>query len=1088
VECWQPESAPVDTLRAWTERVSYLYVVLDQFEEYFLYHPPGDQQGLDAGLVSLLTARDLRVHVLLSLREDCLSLLDRFKGKVPDLWDNSLRIGHLDLASAEEAVRGPVAAYRDLHGDNARPADIERGLIDELLASPDLRAHREMATDGGPALVPADGVPRIETSYLQLVLRRLWQDAVDRGEPVLRRARLDALHGPKAIVRQHLDEAMRELSTAEADVAIDVLRFLVTPSKTKIALMAEDLAALTPHTANEVNAVLEKLATGSNRILRRVLPPYVPVHGDSAGPPARYEIFHDVLAEPILTWRGERAAERELRREREEAAEKVKEAHEDASRARKRALASLAIAGLALVLLALAAAGWWRADRAEDKASSQQLGSAGLTSLPLDPDASVRLALRGLARQRTPEAEEALRTALPASRLRGILPVKSFGLKADFGANGRLATGDSGGFLRVWDWGARRELVRLHEADWVEDVSLADRGDLLLDLSHWHASLWRVGDCLNGRACRPVWKPDDEDLTAARLSPDGTTVALANTDTVTLYDVQACASGGACRPERREVLHTSEGTVGLAFGETTDTLATIDSRAVSVWQRRNGRFRREHRVSGPWGQPRVVAISARSGLLAAAGDMRARVWDLRRCRPTCSVVGTADLPDWVNDVEFNPQGTRLVLADEDGNARVWDRRISEPVAVLRGHPGTIFAATFDPTGTTVATAGADGTIRLWDATTGQVIAESSSWINGATFTRDAKAIVVGASDGTVRLFDSSGDRRPLATMLVTVGAAATRDERRRAKVAGTYLFSGATSARAAMVDVAEPSPNGRWIFTGDEDGYLERWDVGECRKMVVCPTYAGTELGDDNVNPARNPVWAVSASADNRLVAAGYAYDGGVKLFDVGGKELAALSRDAIHGETLAVGFLGRGRRLITTSSNGDAIVWDVSGCARGRCKPRAVRTLRQTEPIYDVASSADGSRIVTGSGDRVARIWSLTGPKTAAVELHGHSSNVRAVAFDRSGTRVATAGDDKTTRVWDAETGRVLGVMEMHSAQVSSVDFDPRDPSLILSASTDGSARMYRCTVCRPLSELRQMAEAEQRRVHRSARLLRSP
>ena len=35
---WQPGGPVVPTLRAWTERVRTLLVVLDQFEDYFLYH------------------------------------------------------------------------------------------------------------------------------------------------------------------------------------------------------------------------------------------------------------------------------------------------------------------------------------------------------------------------------------------------------------------------------------------------------------------------------------------------------------------------------------------------------------------------------------------------------------------------------------------------------------------------------------------------------------------------------------------------------------------------------------------------------------------------------------------------------------------------------------------------------------------------------------------------------------------------------------------------------------------------------------------------------------------------------------------
>ena len=49
LRAWAPGEPPADTLRAWTERVRTLLVVLDQFEDYFLYHPAEDGEGTFAG-------------------------------------------------------------------------------------------------------------------------------------------------------------------------------------------------------------------------------------------------------------------------------------------------------------------------------------------------------------------------------------------------------------------------------------------------------------------------------------------------------------------------------------------------------------------------------------------------------------------------------------------------------------------------------------------------------------------------------------------------------------------------------------------------------------------------------------------------------------------------------------------------------------------------------------------------------------------------------------------------------------------------------------------------------------------------------
>ena len=71
-------------MRAWTSRVRPLLVVLDQFEEYFLYHPDEDGAGTFAvEFPRLVNEPNLRVNFLLSIREDAWAKLDRFEGRIP---------------------------------------------------------------------------------------------------------------------------------------------------------------------------------------------------------------------------------------------------------------------------------------------------------------------------------------------------------------------------------------------------------------------------------------------------------------------------------------------------------------------------------------------------------------------------------------------------------------------------------------------------------------------------------------------------------------------------------------------------------------------------------------------------------------------------------------------------------------------------------------------------------------------------------------------------------------------------------------------------------------------------------------------
>src|SRR5204862_3795231 len=127
----------------------------------------------------------------------------------------------------------------------AGPKDAEPALVEAVL---DQVAAGELVLEGtGQGRVEHDvGAPArraIEAPYLQLVLARLWDEESDPD--TLRLATLERLGGAEAIVRRHLDTALGSLDEPERLVAADALRYLVTPSGTKIALASDDLASFT---------------------------------------------------------------------------------------------------------------------------------------------------------------------------------------------------------------------------------------------------------------------------------------------------------------------------------------------------------------------------------------------------------------------------------------------------------------------------------------------------------------------------------------------------------------------------------------------------------------------------------------------------------------------------------------------------------------------------------------------------------------------------------------------------------------------------------------------------------------------------
>ena len=109
---------------------------------------------------------------------------------------------------------------------------------------------------------------------------------------------------------------------------------------------------------------------------------------------------------------------------------------------------------------------------------------------------------------------------------------------------------------------------------------------------------------------------------------------------------------------------------------------------------------------------------------------------------------------------------------------------------------------------------------------------------------------------------------------------------------------------------------------------------------------------------------------------------------------------------------------------------------------------------VWSAAFSPDGTRIVTASDDKTARIWDPASGKQIAV-LSGHDAAVWSAAFSPDGTRVVTASNEKAARVWDAVTGKALAVLSGHGGVVYSASFSP-DGSRIVTASGDMLAHLW--------------------------------
>ncbi|MBA3570459.1 MAG: hypothetical protein H0W34_00470 [Pyrinomonadaceae bacterium] len=313
----------VESLRRWSDlATSDLVLLLDQFEEHFLYRPVHDNR-FDDELIEAVTTPNLRVNVLISLREDALARLDTFRAGIPFLFDNCLRLDHLTQEAARQAIREPLTLYNERGAAKGRHVRIAPKLVEQVVKQ--VRAGRVRLNSEGAGAVKGfnesdEESAKVEAPYLQMVMMRLWREDVREGSGKLKLSTLNRLDGAEQIVRTHLDAVMQNFTFEDRATAAKVFHYLVTPGGTKVAHYIHDLEAYAKIPAEQIGPIFDRLDDPDTRILRNVTPPNEPSH--------RYEIYHDLLSAPIRHWRQQfeaEAAARSARLDAEAAAEKARQ-------------------------------------------------------------------------------------------------------------------------------------------------------------------------------------------------------------------------------------------------------------------------------------------------------------------------------------------------------------------------------------------------------------------------------------------------------------------------------------------------------------------------------------------------------------------------------------------------------------------------------------------------------------------------------------------------------------------------------------------------------------------------------------------